>query len=97
VTTRGEQSGTWWTLQFGYGFEEAAFTSGSTATPGRAIDHAYPRALRVRAFLYGFFVKAAGTSVEESTYLAVFLERAARLSTPAFHRQRHVPLLGATE
>ena len=23
VTARGEQSGTWWTLQFGYGFEEA--------------------------------------------------------------------------
>jgi L-fuculose-phosphate aldolase len=24
VTARGEQPGTWWTLQFGYGFEEAA-------------------------------------------------------------------------
>ena len=24
VTARGEQTGTWWTLQFGYGFEEAS-------------------------------------------------------------------------
>ena len=157
VTARGEEPGTWWTLQFGYGFEEATAErmvlvdedlkplAGGRPNPGvrfhvwiygkrpdvQAIIHThapYASALSCTgsslktihmdsAMLHGTAhladwpgvpvaddegriisaalggaktillanhgLLAAGTSVEESTYLAVFLERAARMQLRA--------------
>jgi L-fuculose-phosphate aldolase len=157
VTARGEEPGTWWTLQFGFGFEEATAErmvlvdedlkplAGGRPNPGvrfhvwiygerpdvQAIVHThapYASALSCTgsslktihmdsAMLHGTAhladwpgvpvaddegriisaalggaktillanhgLLAAGTSVEESTYLAVFLERAARMQLRA--------------
>jgi L-fuculose-phosphate aldolase len=157
VTARGEEPGTWWTLQFGYGFEEATPErmvlfdedlkplAGGRPNPGvrfhvliygkrpdvQAIIHThapYASALSCTgsslktihmdsAMLHGTAhlahwpgvpvaddegriisaalggaktillanhgLLAAGTSVEEATYLAVFLERAARMQLRA--------------
>jgi L-fuculose-phosphate aldolase len=157
VTARGEEPGTWWTLQFGYGFEEATAErmvlvdedlkplAGGRPNPGvrfhvwiyrkrpdvHAIIHThapYASALSCTesslktihmdsAMLHGTAyladwpgvpvaddegriistalggsktillanhgLLAAGTSVEESTYLAVFMERAARMQLRA--------------
>jgi L-fuculose-phosphate aldolase len=157
VTARGEQPGTWWTLQFGYGFEEATQDrmvlvdedlkplQGGRPNPGtrfhvwiyrkrpevQAIIHThapYASALAATgqplrtihmdsAMLHGTAhlaewpgvpvaddegriisaalgdaktillanhgLLAAGTSVEEAAYLAVFFERAARMQIRA--------------
>ena len=157
VTALGEKPGTWWTLQFGYGFEEATADrmvlvdddlkplSGGRPNPGvrfhvwiyrkrpdvKAIIHThapYASALAATgqplktlhmdsAMLHGTAhlpdwpgvpvaddegriisgalgsaktillanhgLLAAGTSVEEATYLAVFFERAARMQLRA--------------
>lgn len=157
VTARGEQPGTWWTLQFGYGFEEATPDrmvlvdedlkplKGGRPNPGtrfhvwiyrkrpdvNAIIHThapYASALAATgqplktihmdsAMLHGTAhladwpgvpvaddegrlisaalggaktillanhgLLAAGASVEEATYLAVFFERAARMQLRA--------------
>ena len=153
VTARAEKPGTWWTLQFGYGFEEATAErmvlvdedlkplSGGRPNPGvrfhvwiynkrpdvQAIVHTHaPHASALAAtgkplktihmdsamlhgtahlpewpgvpvaddegriisgalgnaktiLLANHGLLAAGTSVEEATYLAVFFERAARM------------------
>jgi L-fuculose-phosphate aldolase len=153
VTARGEDSGTWWTLQFGYGFDEATPErmvlvdedlkplQGGRPNPGvrfhvwiyrrrpdvQAIIHTHPPHASALAatgaplkiahmdssMLYGTAhlpewpgvpvaddegriisgalgdaktillanhgLLAAGTSVEEATYLAVFMERASRM------------------
>jgi len=153
VTARADQPGTWWTLQFGYGFEEATAErmvlvdedlkplSGGRPNPGvrfhvwiynkrpdvQAIVHTHaPHASALAAtgkplktihmdsamlhgtahlpewpgvpvaddegriisgalgnaktiLLANHGLLAAGTSVEEATYLAVFFERAARM------------------
>lgn len=153
VTARGEQPGTWWTLQFGYGFDEATPErmvlvdedlkplQGGRPNPGvrfhvwiyrqrpdvQAIIHTHPPHASALAatgaplkiahmdssMLYGTAhlpewpgvpvaddegriisgalgdartillanhgLLAAGTSVEEATYLAVFMERASRM------------------
>lgn len=153
VTARGEAPGTWWTLQFGYGFDEATPERmvlvdedlkplrGGRPNPGvrfhvwiyrrrpdvQAIIHTHPPHASALAatgkplaiahmdssMLYGTAhlsewpgvpvaddegriisgalgeaktillanhgLLAAGASVEEATYLAVFMERAARL------------------
>jgi L-fuculose-phosphate aldolase len=157
VTARGERSGTWWTLQFGYGFEEATpdrmvlvdedlrpleggrpnpgtrfhvwiyrarpdvnaiihthapYASALAATgqplktihmdsamlhgtaqladwpgvpvadeEGRIISAALGNAKTILLANHGLL--AAGTSVEEATYLAVFFERAARMQLRA--------------
>src|SRR4051794_40704455 len=157
VTTRGNKPGTWWTLQFGYGFDEATADrmvlvdedlkplSGGRPNPGvrfhiwvyrqrpdvNAIIHTHspwasalscsPVSLKTihmdSAMLYGTAhladwpgvpvaddegriisgalgsaktillanhgLLAAGSSVEEATYLAVFFERAARMQLRA--------------
>ena len=157
VTARGEQPGTWWTLQFGYGFDEATRErmvlvdedlkplKGGRANPGvrfhvwiyrkrpdvKAIVHThapYASALAATgkplqtvhmdsAMLHGTAhlpewpgvpvaddegrlisgalgqakaillanhgLLAAGASIEEATYLAVFFERAARMQLRA--------------
>ncbi|MGD9953283.1 MAG: aldolase [Burkholderiales bacterium] len=153
VTARGEDPGTWWTLQFGYGFDEATPErmvlvdedlkplKGGRPNPGvrfhvwiyrqrpdvQAIIHTHPphasalaatgQPLRIAhmdsSMLYGTAhlpewpgvpvaddegriisgalgeaktillanhgLLAAGASVEEATYLAVFMERACRM------------------
>lgn len=153
VTARGDDPGTWWTLQFGYGFEEATAERmvlvdedlkplrGGRANPGvrfhvwvyrerpdvRAIVHTHPPHASALAatggplkiahmdssMLYGTAhlpewpgvpvaddegriisgalgeaktlllanhgLLAAGSSIEEATYLAVFMERACRM------------------
>jgi L-fuculose-phosphate aldolase len=153
VTARGEQPGTWWTLQFGYGFDEATPErmvlvdedlkplQGGRPNPGvrfhvwiyrqrpdvQAIIHTHPPhasalaatggSLKIAhmdsSMLYGTAhlpewpgvpvaddegriisgalgdaktillanhgLLAAGASVEEATYLAVFMERACRM------------------
>jgi L-fuculose-phosphate aldolase len=153
VTARGEDPGTWWTLQFGYGFDEATPErmalvdedlkplQGGRPNPGvrfhvwiyrkrpdvQAIIHTHPphasalaatgQPLRIAhmdsSMLYGTAhlpewpgvpvaddegriisgalgeaktillanhgLLAAGASVEEATYLAVFMERACRM------------------
>jgi L-fuculose-phosphate aldolase len=153
VTARGEDSGTWWTLQFGYGFDEATPErmvlvdedlkplQGGRPNPGvrfhvwiyrrrpdvQAIIHTHPPHASALAatgaplkiahmdssMLYGTAhlpewpgvpvaddegriiagalgaaktillanhgLLAAGASVEEATYLAVFMERASRM------------------
>lgn len=153
VTARGEQPGTWWTLQFGYGFDEATPErmvlvdedlkplQGGRPNPGvrfhvwiyrrrpdvQAIIHTHPphasalaatgKPLQIAhmdsSMLYGTAhlpewpgvpvaddegriisgalgeaktillanhgLLAAGTSVEEAAYLAVFMERACRM------------------
>jgi L-fuculose-phosphate aldolase len=153
VTARGEQPGTWWTLQFGYGFDEATPErmvlvdedlkplKGGRPNPGvrfhvwiyrqrpdvQAIIHTHPPHASALAatggplkiahmdssMLYGTAhlpewpgvpvaddegriisgalgqaktillanhgLLAAGASVEEATYLAVFMERACRM------------------
>lgn len=153
VTARGEQPGTWWTLQFGYGFDEAnpermvlvdedlKPLQGGRPNPGvrfhvwiyrqrpdvQAIIHTHPphasalaatgKPLQIAhmdsSMLYGTAhlpewpgvpvaddegriisgalgaaktillanhgLLAAGASVEEATYLAVFMERASRM------------------
>ncbi len=157
VTARGEKPGTWWTLQFGYGFEEATKKrmvlvdedlkplSGGRPNPGvrfhiwiyrqrpdvQAIVHTHaPHASALAAtgtplktihmdsamlhgtahlpewpgvpvaddegriisgalgdaktiLLANHGLLAAGASVEEATYLAVFFERAARMQLRA--------------
>jgi L-fuculose-phosphate aldolase len=157
VTARAEQPGTWWTLEFGYGFDEATAgrmvlvdedlkpLSGGRPNPGvrfhvwiynkrpdvQAIVHTHAphasalastgKALKTihmdSAMLHGTAhlpewpgvpvaddegriisgalgnaktillanhgLLAAGTSVEEATYLAVFFERAARMQLMA--------------
>src|SRR3954467_10633623 len=157
VTTRGNKPGTWWTLQFGYGFDEATADrmvlvdedlkplSGGRPNPGvrfhvwiyrerpdvNAIIHTHspwasalscsPVSLKTihmdSAMLHGTAhlaewpgvpvaddegrlisgalgsaktillanhgLLAAGTSVEEAAYLAVFMERAARMQLRA--------------
>lgn len=153
VTARGDQPGTWWTLQFGYGFDEATTErmvlvdedlkplKGGRPNPGvrfhvwiyrqrpdvQAIIHTHPPHASALAatggplkiahmdssMLYGTAhlpewpgvpvaddegriisgalgnaktillanhgLLAAGASVEEATYLAVFMERACRM------------------
>ncbi len=153
VTARGDQPGTWWTLQFGYGFDEATTErmvlvdedlkplQGGRPNPGvrfhvwiyrqrpdvQAIIHTHPPHASALAatggplkiahmdssMLYGTAhlpewpgvpvaddegriisgalgkaktillanhgLLAAGASVEEATYLAVFMERACRM------------------
>ncbi|MEX2198221.1 MAG: aldolase [Burkholderiales bacterium] len=153
VTARGEQPGNWWTLQFGYGFDEATPErmvlvdedlkplKGGRPNPGvrfhvwiyrqrpdvQAIIHTHPphasalaatgKSLKIAhmdsSMLYGTAhlpewpgvpvaddegriisgalgeaktillanhgLLAAGTSVEEAAYLAVFMERACRM------------------
>jgi len=98
VTARGEGPGTWWTLQFGYGFDEAtperiahmdsSMLYGTAHLPewpgvpvaddeGRIISSALGEAKTLLLANHGLL--AAGTSIEEATYLAVFMERAARM------------------
>lgn len=153
VTARGDAPGTWWTLQFGYGFDEATPErmvlvdedlrplQGARANPGvrfhvwiyrqrpdvQAIIHTHPphaaalaatgKPLKIAhmdsSMLYGTAhlpewpgvpvaddegriisgalgaaktillanhgLLAAGASIEEATYLAVFMERASRM------------------
>jgi len=118
VTARGDQPGTWWTLQFGYGFEEATAERmvlvdedlkplrGGRPNPGvrfhiwiyrkrpdewpgvpvaddegRIISGALGDAKTILLANHGLL--AAGASVEEATYLAVFFERAARMQLRA--------------